>query len=370
VRVWGEHSEEWLWVAALTALTAATTATAFWAGGAFGIQTGRILHIELQRLLLVVPLIVIAAAFVLTARAAMLRVQSPIAAFKPFFRERFGSPALAVGTISPLLITPVLMGAFCVFKQLMPLVRPFTWDNDLAALDRALFGGVPPWHLTHAILGSPLATLVIDRIYSAWIPLLFVALSIFAIFAPRELRARFFIAYGATWILLGLIAAYVFSSAGPCYAVNVGSASAGEFAELSQRLRAIDAAGYKLGAVAWQDFLWAAHAEHHYGFGLGVSAMPSMHNAVSFLYFLAAARAGLWLRAATGAFALIILVGSVHLGWHYLTDGLFAWAATAAIWWGAGWFVRRCGFGRAVSDLRANPDLDSDYSDEIGALAA
>ena len=177
-------------------------------------------------------------------------------------------------------------------------------------------------------------------------PLLFVAVLCFSLFAPLYLRARFFIAFAAIWILVGGIGAFIFSSAGPCYAKLVGASSAGGFEELMARLHAIDAGGYSLGAVRWQDYLWNAHSNRTYGFGLGISAMPSMHNAITFLYVLSAGRAQPLIRFATWLFAVIILIGSVHLGWHYLVDGLFAWVAVAAIWWAAGAFLKWVRYGQ------------------------
>jgi hypothetical protein len=85
--------------------------------------------------------------------------------------------------------------------------------------------------------------------------------------------------------------------------------------------------------------LWKAQAEHRYGFGLGISAMPSMHNAIAFLYGLAALRARPLVRAVVWLFAVTILIGSVHLGWHYIADGIVAWAGMGLIWWGAGVYL-------------------------------
>ena len=134
-----------------------------------------------------------------------------------------------------------------------------------------------------------------------------------------------------------------------------GSPMANDYAPLMQRLHAIDAAGYHLGALEWQDELWDAYSHHRYGFALGISAFPSMHNAISFLYVLAAWKAPPWVRAVAWAFASTILIGSVHLGWHYVADGLVAWPAMAAIWWGAGLYLRKCGYDQAVQDADYEP---------------
>jgi hypothetical protein len=41
--------------------------------------------------------------------------------------------------------------------------------------------------------------------------------------------------------------------------------------------------------------------------------------------------------------AAVILVGSVHLGWHYAIDGYAAIVGTLVIWCGVGKMIRRSG---------------------------
>lgn len=350
------------WVAALAAMGVAASIAAMAAGTAVGIPTHKVYAGYVTAILLLAPPTLILGATAMLVRAMLMRVASPIAACKPFLADRFGSFDGAAGTLGPVLLMPVLMGAFGTLKQMMPLIAPFAWDDRFAALDRALFLGHQPWQLTHAILGSPGATLVVDHIYTGWVALLFVAVLGFAILGSRELRARFFLSFGAGWLLIGVVGAFLFASAGPCYTDAIGAASAGDYAGLMQRLHAIDAIN-PLGAVEWQGELWSAHAEHRYGFAMGVSAMPSMHNAITFLYVLCALRAAPWVRIGTMVFAVVILFGSVHLGWHYLVDGLFAWAMMAAIWCGAGAYLRRSGYAVAVAGERgpvADPDADED----------
>lgn len=347
-------AEEWLWLSAVLALTVSTTMAAFWIGAKVGIPTGSIIDGYAYAVSLVTPIILIGAAAILTARAALLRVESPFAASKPFLKSRFGSPALVAGTLTPMLVMPLFMGAFGALKQFMPLVAPFSADKWLPQVGRSIFR-IPAWRFTHALFGDPISTMIIDRIYTAWVPLLFVAVFIVSVFAPRTIRARFFLSFAVAWVLLGLVAAYLFSSAGPCYAALVGAPTANDYAPLMQRLHAIDAAGYHLRALEWQDQLWDAYSHHRYGFALGISAFPSMHNAISFLYVLAAWKARPWVRIVAWAFASSILIGSVHLGWHYVADGLFAWPAMAAIWWGVGLYLSKCGYDQAVQDADYEP---------------
>jgi hypothetical protein len=66
--------------------------------------------------------------------------------------------------------------------------------------------------------------------------------------------------------------------------------------------------------------------------GSGISAMPSVHNALAALFAMASFKlnriAG-WLLTFYAAF---IWIGSIHLGWHYALDGIVAIALTFGIW--------------------------------------
>lgn len=329
---------EFRWVAMLAAITLFATATAFIAGALVGVPTLEVYAGYLGGIWDLVPPVVFLALLAYIIICAAWRVEHPLLVIRPFLADRFGTRERTAGTVGPLVLMPLLLGAFGTLKQMLPLVNPFGWDTVLAKVGPMLFGGLHTWQITHYFFGSPIATLVLDRIYTGWIVILFLSVVGFALFAEPRLRARFFLAFSAGWLLLGVVTAYFFSSAGPCFAAAVGSTA--DFSQLMLRLRAIDAAGYHLDALHWQDVLWKAQASHHYGFALGVSAMPSMHNAISFLYVLAAARSRPAIRIIAWLFAVTILIASVHLGWHYLIDGLIGWAGMSLIWSGAGAFLR------------------------------
>jgi PAP2 superfamily len=85
----------------------------------------------------------------------------------------------------------------------------------------------------------------------------------------------------------------------------------------------------------------------------GISAMPSVHVAVAVLFALAGGRAGRWPGRLFTAYAGIVLLGSVHLGWHYAVDGYVSAAIVAGLWLLSGplatWYHERVcrGTGRA-----------------------
>ena len=72
------------------------------------------------------------------------------------------------------------------------------------------------------------------------------------------------------------------------------------------------------------------------GLGGGISAMPSMHIVLAFLWVLPVWHLNRVLGAIITFYALIIWIGSVHLGWHYFVDGLVGVAVLGPIWYAAG----------------------------------
>jgi len=346
--------EELRWVSAVVVMALAATLGALVVGASVGVPTAGIIIQYALTIFIVMPLVLAVALFVYMVRSALLRVPDPLAQLRPVVAQRFGTPGLAAGTLAGTVVMPLLMGAFGSLKQVMPLVQPFAWDDSFAHLDRMLFLGWQPWQLTHAVFGSALLTAAIDKMYTLWVPFLFCAVLLFSTIAPRIVRARFFLTFGAAWLVIGVLGAFVFSSAGPCYAELVGAASAVDYQPLMNRLREVDSV-YPLGALQWQGVLWDHHVAQRYGFAMGISAMPSMHNAITFLYLLAVWDGGRKLRAAAAIFATAILVGSVHLGWHYAVDGLFAWAMVAVLWWAAGAYLKRVGYTDAIADEKLDP---------------
>lgn len=313
-----------------------------------GISAAAVLADYVRKLLIVLPIIVTVMLVAAFARVLLKRSKSPLRDFADELRARFDSPLLLLAALAPLLLLPVVIAAYGVLKQLMPLITPFVWDDAFAAADRFLFFGYQPWQLTHGLLG-PAATVAVDWGYTLWVAMLFFAIPGVALFAPRYDRARFLLSFAIAWILLGLVGGYLGASAGPCYTALIGAGSAPEFAPLMVRLQDISNTYGSFGAVQWQGVLWDAHVNRDYGFAMGVSAMPSLHNAIAILYALALARAGWGWKIAGWGFAFLIFFGSIHLGWHYAVDGIISAAVMLAIWWGVGRYLERSGYAAAVA---------------------
>jgi PAP2 superfamily len=219
---------------------------------------------------------------------------------------------------------------FTSMKFLIPDIKPFEWDTYFMKADLALHLGLDPWRILQPVLGYPVITRIISFIYILWLPAFFFVLywQLFR-FKDHELRMRFFYTFILTWAINGTFLAIFFSSAGPCFFEKVTGAD--YYAQLMDYLRATNET-YQIYSVYTQDLLWRNHVDKAQLLGGGISAFPSVHVSTVFLFVLMARnidRLRLWI---FGAFFLVILLGSIHLGWHYAVDGYFSILTTWIIW--------------------------------------
>jgi hypothetical protein len=248
-----------------------------------------------------------------------------------------------LSVLTPPVVCMIVLASFNSFKQLVLPAAGFGLDPLFAELDRALFLGHDPWILTHRLLGSVDATKLVDSFYHGWFVPMTLGITVAAFIASSELRMQYVLSYAVMWIVIGCLLAWLLPSAGPCYYQHFHGLSA--FDPLMARLDAIDAAlaaGGEggLSALRNQAALLSHFDSGSLALGGGISAMPSMHNAMSVLFALGGMRLNRALGWAMWAYAVLIWVGSVHLGWHYALDGIVAAAVTLAIWWACGALVR------------------------------
>jgi len=352
--------EEAIWLVPVTLMSVALFICAQLVGARFGLSPTSMLSGYAHKALRVLPGVLWAVLLVQAVASVREVPNAPINAFCRRIARLMADPWLVAARVVPLLLMPILFVAFSSLKMLMPQFVPFWLDDSFAAMDRILFLGHQPWELTHTLFGSVWATLIIDRLYSFWVLLLSIAIVGFALFAPRPDRARFFMSFALAWVVLGVGGAWLLASAGPCYSALVGAASAPEFGELTRRLVAYSIeTGGAINAPGWQQILWRSHSTQTYAFGMGISAMPSLHNAIALLYALAAFRIGRALGWFMTIYAVVIFVGSVHLGWHYAVDGVFGAAAMLLIWRWVDHWCERSGYDSAVA-AATSPETDLD----------
>ena len=247
---------------------------------------------------------------------------------------------------------PFLALSFSVFKELIPSIQPFYLDQPLHALDRAIHLGNDPWVLLQPLFGHPAVTYVIDRLYALWFFVMYFAILLqMASTKDRRLRVQFLLSSVLAWTTLGSLGALALSSAGPCYFGDV-TGSPDPYAPLMSYLRdtvqgaQLSIFGYELSsqlvAVRVQDMLWDGYQSGGGGFGNGISAAPSMHVASTWLVARMLQTYGRRALTICGwGFFAVILLGSVHLGWHYAVDGYISIAGAWAIWRAVGWWLDR-----------------------------
>lgn len=222
--------------------------------------------------------------------------------------------------------------AFTEAKTAIPsMAGGFLWDERLHALDLRIHGGIAPWEWIQPVVGYPAVTFVLALNYCLWFSVMW-GLFFYHQSLPGGTagRTRFLVAFVLIWSVGGTLMATLFSSVGPCFYGHV-VAGPDPYAPLTAYLGTVDAR-LPLVTLDLQRTLWSLHGARHDGFG--IAAMPSLHNAIACLMVLASRGFRPLARLALAAHALLVFLGSIHLGWHYAVDAYAAFALTLAIWFG------------------------------------
>jgi membrane-associated phospholipid phosphatase len=103
--------------------------------------------------------------------------------------------------------------------------------------------------------------------------------------------------------------------------------------------------------------MWVSYAKDRPGLIAGISAMPSLHVAISFWMILAARSIAPRLTWLAVAYFLFVWIASVHLGWHYLLDGAAGALGVLGIWVVAQPLERRIAHGRTARSGAINARL-------------
>jgi hypothetical protein len=238
-----------------------------------------------------------------------------------------------------LLVFPVFSSSFTYLKSMIPVLNPFSWDPVLCELDRLIHFGVDPWRLLQPLIGYPTITKIINVLYNLWIFIWFFYLFyLYFSTGKRKVRMQFLVSFILCWGIIGVLFATLLSSAGPCFFERLYPGNS-YYSDLMDYLVATNKT-HDIWAVHTQDLLWQQYEKADIGIGSGISAMPSMHVSITFLITLTHYRINRKVAHLILLYSLLILIGSVHLGWHYAIDGYISIVITYAIWYASGKLIQ------------------------------
>lgn len=270
--------------------------------------------------------------------AVVERNPAPLSAFVRSFVAFFADRNLIANSLNGLVALVVFSSAFSVLKGSIAVLRPFSWDERLARLDRALHLGHAPHEWLWRLLETPFVVYSFNVAYNFWFVILVGSMMTAAIARKdTKLRHQFLISLIVLWIGAGFFVATGFSSAGPAYYSRLGLGN--DYQALMDALAAANTR-YEIWALSTQDILWQGYTGATTG-SVGISAFPSVHVISAVLFALYASRLSRVVGNALWIFAGIIMVGSVVLGWHYAVDGYAGALIALLVWKGVGFLLDR-----------------------------
>lgn len=277
------------------------------------------------------------AAFLLTSPKGQALNRLDTAVKKYIAGERFAGACLGFVILAS-------GNVFLVSKSLIAVLNPFSnqsWDVDFSAWDKLLhFGAFPHQYIIPAINRLDLGPFL-DRVYYGWL-IVMTVVAWFCIFADHQLRRRlhFLWVYFLSWVLLGTVAATVFSSAGPVFFATFFKSAGNPYEFVTVNMQALHRQSPLLADTA-RRLLLRWHDNNTLIDPNAISAMPSMHIAMCWLFVLYARSFGKAPFAAAIAFCAVIFAGAIYFGFHYAIDGYVSIAAVSLLWWGMGKYIDR-----------------------------
>lgn len=271
--------------------------------------------------------------------------------FKEYFKAIFimfsDASKIAVFFVRLMLIN-ICIANYTYLKQIIPDINPFTYDEVFYQWDKLIHGGVSPWVISHDIFSSSYWTFFFNLSYNIWFILIWGSVLYFMWYSRNhKIRQAYLLSFFSSWFFIGGVLAILMSAAGPCFMhlLEPGNVT---YLPLMERLEnqveslwLLQIYGGETSQL--QSYLWQAYSQRNSSLGAGISAMPSMHVSSSVLLALGAYQVNKKIGILLWCFAVVIMIASVHLGWHYAVDGYVALVVTVVIWKVAQFVVGKVG---------------------------
>lgn len=255
------------------------------------------------------------------AAAVIMRRHAPF----DYIFSLAGRPLLRFGAVAIVFCCGI--AAFTTYKMAIPDLVPFYADPLFADIDALLHRG-NPGEFAHALIPE-YAHYALGMLYGpVWFVQWFGLVAFVALSEDRALRRQYFWTMALVIAVLGTLMATAFSSVGPIlYERFYGT---DRFVALTDAIEKSTVGDYMATASG---YLYEAYLGGLAQAGAGISAMPSMHLAITTTNALMLARLNRYAGAVACLYLATILLGSVFLGWHYAVDSYASIALTGLIWY-------------------------------------
>jgi hypothetical protein len=220
-------------------------------------------------------------------------------------------------TVRLVLFGSLMVHTYFWIKLVVPLLHPRLYDQELWNIDQWMLLDHSPNILFLNVFSKGVVLQVIDWAYAR---IFFVSMSVAFIFflssPSRRLRAAFSLGNTLLW-LTGAWLYMLIPSLGPAFRFPEVWLPYSYGLDMTQHFQALLMKNYESvlqlprgGSVSDVQLM------------LGIAAFPSLHVAFQAFAFLWMRRLWIYGEIVFGVFALVILIGSVVTGWHYLIDGV------------------------------------------------
>lgn len=228
------------------------------------------------------------------------------------------SRAWIVDTLRLIVFGAMVIVVYGSIKLVVPIYHPRLFDPELWELDRVLFFGIAPTTFFLDIFGARAFLRFIDWTYAN---IFFASATIAYAWVLSHPERRLRIAFANGNALLWISGAWLYlllPSLGPALRFPEIWFAHSETLRFTQGLQAILMRNYQNVIRAAQGMPITEPIRIVFGIG----AFPSLHVAFQMYVFLWARRVWRTGQALFGIFVLLIFLGSMITGWHYLIDSL------------------------------------------------